>query len=150
MPTLSHMLWFDGQAQEAAELYTSLFEDSQIFKTTHRPDGGVFTVEFELKGYKYTALNGGGFFKFSEAVSIMVTCEDQEEVDKYGDALTRDGGTPGNCGWLKDKFGLSWQIIPKQLDACLNNPDPAKAKAAMDAMMGMSKLIVSELEAAVL
>ena len=107
MPTLCHMLWFDGEAQEAAELYTSLFEGSRILKTTHRPDGVVFTVEFELKGYKYTALNGGDFFKFSEAVSIMVTCEDQEEVDKYWDALTRDGGTPGNCGWLKDKFGLS-------------------------------------------
>ena len=150
MPTLSHMLWFDGQALEAAELYTSIFEDSKILKTTHRPDGSVFTVEFQLMGYKYTALNGGDYFKFSEAISIMVHCADQAEVDKYWDALTADGGAPGNCGWLKDKFGLSWQIIPKQLDVCLNNPDPVKAKAAMDAMMGMSKLIVSELEAAVL
>ncbi len=149
MPTLSHMLWFDGQVEEAVNLYTSLFEDSKILKTTHRPDGSVFTVEFELMGTKYTALNGGDFFKFSEAFSIMVRCEDQSEVDKYWDAFAKDGGTPGNCGWLKDKFGLSWQIIPKQLDVCLNNPDPAKAKAAMDAMMGMSKLIVSELEAAV-
>ena len=150
MPTLSHMLWFDGQAQEAAELYTSLFEDSRILKSTYRPDGSVFTAEFELKGYKYTALNGGDFFKFSEAVSVMVMCEDQEEVDKYWDALTSDGGAAGACGWLKDKFGLSWQVIPKQLSVCLNHPDPAKAKAAMDAMMRMSKLIVSELEAAVL
>lgn len=150
MPTISHMLWFDGQAKEAADLYTSLFENSEILKTTHRPDGAVFTVEFELMGYKYTALNGGDYFKFSEAISIMVHCEDQAEVDRYWDALIADGGAPGNCGWLKDKFGLSWQIIPKQLDISLNHPDPAKAKAAMDAMMGMSKLIVSELEAAVL
>lgn len=144
------MLLFDGQAKEAAELYTSIFEDSKILKTTHRPDGSVFTVEFQLMGYKYTALNGGDYFKFSEAISIMVHCEDQAEVDKYWDGLTADGGAPGNCGWLKDKFGLSWQIIPKQLDICLNHPDPNKAKAAMEAMMGMSKLNVSELEAAVL
>ena len=150
MPKLSHMLWFDGQAQEAAELYTSLFEDSRILKSTYRPDGSLFTVEFELKGYKYTALNGGDYFKFSEAVSVMVMCEDQAEVDRYWDALTSDGGVAGNCGWLKDKFGLSWQVIPKQLNVCLNHPDPAKAKAAMDVMMRMSKLIVSELEAAVL
>jgi predicted 3-demethylubiquinone-9 3-methyltransferase (glyoxalase superfamily) len=144
------MLWFDGQAKEAADLYTSLFDDSRILKTTHRPDGSVFTVEFEIMGYKYTALNGGDYFKFSEAISIMVHCAGQAEVDRYWDALTADGGAPGNCGWLKDKFGLSWQIIPKQLDVCLNHADPVKAKAAMDAMMGMSKLIVSELEAAVL
>jgi predicted 3-demethylubiquinone-9 3-methyltransferase (glyoxalase superfamily) len=144
------MLWFDGQAQEAAELYTSLFEDSRILKSTYRPDGSVFTVEFELKGYKYTALNGGDYFKFSEAVSVMVMCEDQAEVDNYWDAFTSDGGVAGNCGWLKDKFGLSWQVIPKQLNVSLNHPDPAKAKAAMDVMMRMSKLIVSELEAAVL
>jgi len=143
------MLWFDGQAEEAVNLYKGIFVDSQILKTTYRPDGSVFTVEFELMGTKYTALNGGNFFKFSEAFSIMIRCEDQAEVDKYWDALTKDGGTPGNCGWLKDKFGLSWQVIPKQLDLCLNNPDPVKAQAAMNAMMGMSKLIVSELEAAV-
>ena len=149
MPTLSHMLWFDGQAEEATNLYTSIFPDSRILKTTHKPDGSVFTVEFELMGVKYTALNGGDFFSFSEAFSIMVHCEDQDEVDKYWEALTQNGGTPGRCGWLKDKFGLSWQIIPKQLDVCLNHPDPVKAQAAMKAMMGMTKLIVSELEAAV-
>lgn len=143
------MLWFDGQAEEAVTLYKGIFSDSQILKTTYRPDGSVFTVEFEIMGIKYTALNGGDFFKFSEAFSIMVHCEDQVEVDRYWDALTKDGGAAGNCGWLKDKFGLSWQIIPKQLDICLNNPDPLKAQAAMTAMMGMSKLIISELEAAV-
>lgn len=143
------MLWFNDQAEEAVNLYTNLFEDSKILNTSRRPDGGVFTVEFEILGSKYTALNGGDMFKFNEAFSIFILCKDQSEVDKYWDALIANGGAPGNCGWLKDKFGLSWQIIPQQLGECLGNPDPAKAQAAMAAMMGMSKLIVSELEAAV-
>jgi len=143
------MLWFNDQAEEAANLYTTIFEDSKILSKSNRPDGGVLTVEFELLGSKYTALNGGPMFTFSEAFSIFVLCEDQVEVDKYWDALTADGGTSQKCGWLKDKFGVSWQIIPKQLGECLGNPDPIKAAAAMNAMMGMSKLIVSELEAAV-
>ncbi len=100
-------------------------------------------------GAKYTALNGGDMFTFTEAFSIFILCNDQSEVDKYWDALIANGGTPGRCGWLKDKFGLSWQIIPKQLGESLGNPDPAKAAAAMNVMMGMSKIIVSELEAAV-
>ena len=149
MPKLSHMLWFDNNAEEAADLYTSIFEDSKIISKSHRPDGGVFTVEFEILGAKYTALNGGPLFKFTEAFSIFITCSGQEEVDKYWEAFISNGGEAGNCGWLKDKFGLSWQIIPVQLGQCLGNPDPEKAAAAMDAMMGMSKLIVSELEAAV-
>jgi predicted 3-demethylubiquinone-9 3-methyltransferase (glyoxalase superfamily) len=149
MPKLSHMLWFNDQAEEAANLYTTIFEDSKILSKSNRPDGGVLTVEFELLGSKYTALNGGPMFTFSEAFSIFVLCEDQVEVDKYWDALTADGGAAQRCGWLKDKFGVSWQIIPKQLGECLGNPDPIKAAAAMNAMMGMSKLIVSELEAAV-
>lgn len=149
MPTLSHMLWFNDQAEDAADLYTNLFKGSRILNKSHRPDGGVFTVEFELMGAKYTALNGGDMFTFSEAFSIVILCNDQAEVDKYWDALTADGGTPGRCGWLKDKFDVSWQIIPKQLGECLGNPDSSKAEAAMNAMMGMSKLIVSELEAAV-
>jgi len=149
MPTLSHMLWFDDQAEEAVNLYTNLFDNSKITGVNRRPDGDVFTIDFELLGAKYTALNGGEMFTFSEAFSIFILCSDQVEVDKYWDALTADGGTPGRCGWLKDKFGLSWQIIPKQLAECLANPDPSKSAAAMNAMMGMSKLIVSELEAAV-
>jgi len=143
------MLWFDGQAEEAVNLYVKLFENSKILSIFNGPDGGVFTIEFELMGSKYTALNGGDMFSFTEAFSIIVRCSDQTEVDKYWDALTDDGGTPGRCGWLKDKFGLSWQIIPNQLNECLGNPDPSKSAAAMNAMMGMSKLIVSELEAAV-
>ena len=149
MPNLSHMLWFNNQAEEAAQLYTNIFKDSKILNKTNGPDGGVFTVEFEILGSKYTALNGGPMFSFTEAFSIVVLCQDQSEVDKYWDALTSNGGSAGRCGWLKDKFGLSWQIIPKQLGECLGNPDPAKSAAAMKAMMGMSKLIVSELEAAV-
>jgi predicted 3-demethylubiquinone-9 3-methyltransferase (glyoxalase superfamily) len=143
------MLWFNDQAEEAVNLYTNLFEDSKILKISKRPYGGVFTVEFELMGAKYTALNGGDMFSFTEAFSIFILCADQLEVDKYWDALTADGGTAGRCGWLKDKFGLSWQIIPKQLGECLGNPDPSKSAAAMNAMMGMSKLIISELEAAI-
>ena len=149
MPDLSHMLWFNNQAEEAAQLYTNIFKDSKILNKTNGPDGGVFTVEFEILGSKYTALNGGPMFSFTEAFSIFILCQDQAEVDKYWDGLTSNGGTAGRCGWLKDKFGLSWQIIPKQLGECLGNPDPVKSAAAMNAMMGMSKLIVSELEAAV-
>ena len=149
MPTLSHMLWFNGQAEEAVNLYTKLFENSKINNVFKQPDGGVLTIDFELLGLKYVALNGGDMFSFTEAFSVIVICNDQAEVDKYWDALTDDGGTPGRCGWLKDKFGLSWQIIPKQLKECLGNPDPSKSAAAMTAMMGMSKLIVRELEAAV-
>ena len=149
MPTLSHMLWFNDQAEEAVTLYTNLFENSKVLNTSNRPDGSVFTIEFELLGAQYTALNGGPMFTFTEAFSISVSCENQAEVDKYWDALTSDGGTAQMCGWLKDKFGVSWQIIPKQLGECLGNPDPSKSAAAMEVMLGMSKLIVSELEAAV-
>ncbi len=149
MSTLSHMLWFNNQAEEAVNLYTKIFDNSKILNTSKRPDGGVFTIEFEILGSKYTALNGGPMFTFTEAFSIFVLCEDQAEVDKYWDALTSNGGTAQMCGWLKDKFGVSWQIIPKQLGECLGNSDPVKSVAAMNAMMGMSKIIVSELEAAV-
>jgi predicted 3-demethylubiquinone-9 3-methyltransferase (glyoxalase superfamily) len=149
MSTLSHMLWFNDQAEEAAEFYVNLFKDSKILNKTNGPNGGVFTVEFQILGSKYTALNGGPMFSFTEAFSIFILCQDQAEVDQYWDGLTSNGGSAGRCGWLKDKFGLSWQIIPKQLGECLGNPDPVKSAAAMNAMMGMSKLIVSELEAAV-
>jgi predicted 3-demethylubiquinone-9 3-methyltransferase (glyoxalase superfamily) len=149
MPALSHMLWFNDQAEEAVNLYTKLFENSKILNIAKRPDGGIFTVEFELMGTKYIAINGGDRFTFTEAFSIFVLCDNQAEVDKYWDVLIADGGAAGRCGWLKDKFGLSWQIVPKQLGECLGNPDPIKSAAAMNAMIGMSKLIVSELEAAV-
>jgi predicted 3-demethylubiquinone-9 3-methyltransferase (glyoxalase superfamily) len=149
MPTLSHMLWFDTQAEEAANFYVNIFPDGKVTNVAKGPDGKAFSVNFSILGKDYIGLNGGPMFEFTEAFSIFVNVDGQEEVDKYWDALLADGGAPGRCGWLKDKFGLSWQIIPKQLGECLGNSDPSKSAAAMTAMMGMSKLIVSELEEAV-
>ncbi|MEN9753117.1 MAG: hypothetical protein RL670_808 [Actinomycetota bacterium] len=148
MPSLSHMLWFDTEAEDAARFYTEVF-DGVIHSIDRSPDGKVFTVDFEILGARYTALNGGPIFKFSEAFSVFITVDGQAEVDKYWDALLANGGVPSQCGWLKDRYGLSWQIVPKQLRECLQNPDPVKAGRAMEAMLGMSKLIVAELEAAV-
>jgi predicted 3-demethylubiquinone-9 3-methyltransferase (glyoxalase superfamily) len=143
------MLWFDDQAEEAANLYISVFGDGAISNISRGPDGKVFTVNFELLGEKYIGLNGGPAINFSEGVSIFVSCDGQEEVDRYWDALISNGGQEGRCGWLKDKFGLSWQIIPRQLGECLGNPDPEKAAQAMQAMMKMSKIIVKDLQDAV-
>lgn len=148
MANLSHMLWFDTEAEEAANFYTKIF-DGTINSVNRGADGSAFTVDFSILGSRYNALNGGPMFKFTEAFSIFITVDNQVEVDKYWDALLADGGEPGRCGWLKDKFGLSWQIVPKQLGECLANPDPAKSAKAMQAMMAMSKLIVADLEAAV-
>jgi predicted 3-demethylubiquinone-9 3-methyltransferase (glyoxalase superfamily) len=145
MPTISHMLWFDGQAEEAANLYTSIFEGSKIHHVAKGPDGEAFTVSFEILGENYIALNAGPQFKFSEAFSVFVTVDGQEEVDKYWDAFLRAGGEEGRCGWLKDRYGLSWQIVPKQLGEAMGDPDPAKASHAMGAMMQMSKIIVKDL-----
>jgi len=139
------MLWFDDRAEDAANVYTSIFEDSKIVNVSRNSDGKAFTVNFELLGERYIGLNGGPAFKFNEAFSIFVTCSGQEEVDKYWNALTSDGGEEGRCGWLKDRFGVSWQIIPEQLGQCLGDPEPAKASHAMSAMMKMSKIIVEEL-----
>ena len=148
MPALTHMLWFDTEAEEAASFYVGIF-DGVIHAVNRRPEGNAFTVDFSILGSRYTALNGGPMFKFNEAISIFITVDGQAEVDKYWDALLAGGGEPGNCGWLKDRFGVSWQIVPKQLGEALGNPDPAKSALAMQAMMGMKKLIVAELEAAV-
>lgn len=145
MPTLSHMLWFDDQAEEAVNLYTSIFADSKVHHIVKGPDGKAFTINFELLGENYIALNGGPQFKFSEAFSIFVTVDGQEEVDQYWDAFMSAGAEEGRCGWLKDKYGLSWQIVPKQLGEALGNPDPVKASHAMGAMMGMTKIIVKDL-----
>jgi predicted 3-demethylubiquinone-9 3-methyltransferase (glyoxalase superfamily) len=142
------MLWYDTEAEEAANFYVGVF-GGEIHSVNRRPDGQAFTVEFSILGSRYNALNGGPMFKFSEAFSIFITVDGQTEVDKYWDALLADGGEPGNCGWLKDRFGLSWQIVPIQLGRALGNPDPVKSAAAMQAMLGMGKLIVAELEAAV-
>lgn len=149
MPTLSHMLWFNDQAEEAATLYTTLLPKSEIINIVRGADNKAFTVQFSLLGTQYVALNGGPVFTPNEAFSILINVEDQEELDKYWYALIAQGGSEGRCGWLKDRFGVSWQVIPRQLGECLGNPDPERAGRAMQAMMGMGKLIVAELEAAV-
>ena len=154
MHKLHPFLWFDGQAHEAAELYVSLFPNSKIGKVTRYPpgspggmDGQVMTVEFELDGQRFTALNGGPHFKFTEAVSFVIDCEDQAEVDRYWDGLIAGGGAPSQCAWLKDRFGLSWQVVPKALPRLMGDPDPAKAGRVVQAMLKMSKIIVADLEA---
>ncbi|HZN59487.1 MAG TPA: VOC family protein [Planctomycetota bacterium] len=150
-------LWFDSQAEEAAEFYVSIFKDSRIVKTTHytkagqevhgRPPGSVMTVAFELAGQAFTALNGGPIFKFNEAVSLQIQCEDQAEVDYFWTRLTK-GGEESQCGWLKDKFGLSWQVVPTILPRIFSDSNPESAGRAMHAMLGMKKLNIAELERA--
>jgi predicted 3-demethylubiquinone-9 3-methyltransferase (glyoxalase superfamily) len=153
MPKISPFLWFDNQAEEAAELYTSVFPNSKITEVQRNaagapgPEGAVMIVQFELDGEQFTALNGGPQqFTFNESVSFLVTCGDQAEVDGYWDRLTADGGEPGPCGWLKDKYGLSWQIVPKVLTELLADPDPARAGRVMQAMLGMSKIDIKTLQ----
>jgi len=154
MSRIHPFLWFDAQAEEAANLYTSIFPNSKIGRTTRYgpgspgPEGQVMTIEFELDGQPITALNGGPHFKFTEAISMTVSCEDQAEVDRYWTALTANGGQESQCGWLKDRFGLSWQIVPTALPRLLSDPDKAKVQRAMAAMMTMKKLDVAALEAA--
>jgi predicted 3-demethylubiquinone-9 3-methyltransferase (glyoxalase superfamily) len=149
-------LWFDGKAEEAAEFYTSLLPDSRIDKvwrspadTPSGPAGMVLLVDFTLAGQKVQGLNGGPEFHFSEAISFVIECEDQAEVDKLWDELTADGGEPGPCGWLKDRFGLSWQIVPAELNRMLDDPDPERARRAMESMLKMGKIEVEELRRAV-
>jgi predicted 3-demethylubiquinone-9 3-methyltransferase (glyoxalase superfamily) len=147
-------LWFDDRAEEAAHYYVSVFKNSSVGRVSHytegapRPAGTVLTVEFTANGHKFVALNGGPEFKFTEAVSFQIFCENQEEVDYYWTKLTEGGGEPGPCGWLKDKFGLSWQVIPDRLDDMISDPDPAKAERAMKAMLSMHKLDIAALEKA--
>jgi predicted 3-demethylubiquinone-9 3-methyltransferase (glyoxalase superfamily) len=148
-------LWFDGKAEEAAKFYTSLLPDSSVDKvwrspadTPSGPAGMVLTVDFTLNGQHFQGLNGGPDFSFNEAVSFVIECEDQGEVDRLWDALTADGGEPGPCGWLKDRFGLSWQIVPRQLNELVGDPDPERARRAMEAMLKMGKIDVAELQRA--
>jgi predicted 3-demethylubiquinone-9 3-methyltransferase (glyoxalase superfamily) len=146
-------LWFDTEAEEAAEFYTSLFEDSKIVNVMRygdagpRPSGMVMTVTFRLLGQDFTAINGGPEFKFTEAVSLLVNCDTQDEVDYLWDKLS-DGGEKGPCGWLKDRYGLSWQIVPNRLDELLQDEDPAKVNKVMEAMLQMGKLEIDGLEKA--
>jgi predicted 3-demethylubiquinone-9 3-methyltransferase (glyoxalase superfamily) len=137
---ISTFLWFDNQAKEAAEFYCSLFNNSRIVSVT------PLVVVFELEGLQYYALNGGPQFKFNEALSLFVDCEGQEEVDRLWKALTANGGEESMCGWLKDKYGLSWQIIPRQLMTLMGDKDPARAQRAMQAMLKMKKIVVRQLE----
>jgi predicted 3-demethylubiquinone-9 3-methyltransferase (glyoxalase superfamily) len=148
-------LWFDGKAEEAAEFYTSLLPDSRVDKvwrspaeTPSGPAGMVLTVDFTLNGQQFQGLNGGPDFSFNEAVSFVIECEDQAGVDRLWDALTTNGGEPGPCGWLKDRFGLSWQIVPRQLNELVEDPDPERARRAMEAMLKMGKIDVAELQRA--
>ena len=155
MHTLYPCLWFNGNAEEAAALYTSHLPDSQIDKiwrspadTPSGPAGMVLTVDFTVLGQRFQGLNGGPDFNFSEAVSLVVECDDQAEVDRLWSALTAGGGEPGPCGWLKDRFGLSWQIVPRELNELVNDPDPDRARRAMEAMLTMGKIEVEELRRA--
>ena len=146
-------LWFDTEAEEAANFYTSIFKDSEIVNVMHygdagpRPAGMVMTVTFRLQGQEFTAINGGPEFKFNEATSFLVNCESQEEVDDFWEKLS-EGGEEGPCGWLKDKFGLSWQIAPTVLDKLLQDEDSEKADRAMKAMLQMKKLDIAKLQEA--
>lgn len=148
-------LWFDGNAEEAAHFYVSLLPDSRVDEVVRSPadnpsmkEGGVLVVDFTLAGRKFSGLNGGPNFKFNEAVSFAVRCEDQAEVDRLWDSLTADGGKPVQCGWLTDRFGLSWQIVPEEMYAMLSSPDRDGARRAMEAMLKMVKLDLAELKRA--
>src|SRR5437667_9225977 len=158
MQKITPFLWFDNQAEEAVKLYTSIFKDSKIGKITRygeagekvagRPSGSVMTIEFEVEGQKFTALNGGPQFKFNESISFVVNCGTQEEVDYFWDKLTADGGQESQCGWLKDKFGLSWQVVPSRAIELLKDKDTAKSQRVMQAIMPMKKIDISKLEEA--
>ena len=153
MPTITPFLWFDTQSEEAATFYTSVFPNSKIVEVTRygsagpRAEGMVMTVVFELDGQRFTALNGGPSFTFSEAISFEVSCKDQEEVDMYWSKLSA-GGEEGPCGWLKDRFGVSWQIVPTLLSELIADPDREKAQRVMAAMLQMRKIEIDELERA--
>jgi len=147
MPTITPFLWFDTQAEEAMNFYASVFERSRVV-SVNRAGGKVMTVEFELEGQKFMALNAGPAFTFNESISFFVGCETQQELDDYWGKLTADGGAPGRCGWLKDKYGLSWQIVPKALGRLLGGSDGAKSKRVMDTLMQMNKLDVKALQRA--
>ncbi|MGH9470879.1 MAG: VOC family protein [Terriglobia bacterium] len=154
MPKITPFLWFNDRAEEAAKFYTSIFKNSRIRSAARYPEGSpggtagsVMTVDFELDGQRFTALNGGPAFKFNEAVSFVVHCESQEEVDEYWSRLS-EGGKEIQCGWLKDRFGLSWQIVPTVLIEMLQDKDAAKAKRVMQAMLGMKKIEIPALKRA--
>lgn len=153
MPTITPNLWFDMQAEQAAAFYISVFPNSRVVSVARYPEGGpgpageVMVVEFELDGQRVVAINGGPQFPFTEAVSLEITCETQDEIDYYWERLT-DGGEEGQCGWLKDRYGLSWQVTPTGMDEVFSDADPSRAARAMQAMLSMRKLDMVELQRA--
>jgi predicted 3-demethylubiquinone-9 3-methyltransferase (glyoxalase superfamily) len=153
MPAITPNLWFDMQAEEAANFYLSVFKNLRIVSIARYteagpgPDGSVMTVEFELDGQRFVGINGGPQFPFSEAVSFQIDCEDQGEIDYYWERLS-DGGREDQCGWLKDKYGLSWQVVPKGMAEFFDNSDKERTRRAMEAMLGMRKIDVATLQAA--
>jgi predicted 3-demethylubiquinone-9 3-methyltransferase (glyoxalase superfamily) len=153
MPKTVPCLWFDGQAEEAAKLYTSVFPNSTITQVSRYgpdmpgPEGEAMFVSFTLDGQQFGGLNGGPLYQFSEAISFQIMCKDQDEVDHYWERLS-DGGEQGPCGWLKDRFGVSWQVVPAEMGELMADPDPARANRAMQAMLGMKKLDLAALRAA--
>lgn len=148
MTTITPFLWFDDNAEEAIGFYSGIFPDARILEENRTPDGALFYAAFELAGQRIYALNGGPHFHFTEAISLFVTVETQEEVDRYWDALTADGGEESQCGWLKDRYGLSWQIIPTALMRYQVDPDREKAGRVVQAMLKMKKIVIAELDAA--
>ena len=153
MPEITPNLWFDTEGKDAAEFYVSVFPNSQITNVSYygeagpRPAGTVLTVDFVLDGQRFTAINGGPEFEFDEAVSFLINCADQDEVDSYWSKLT-EGGEEGQCGWLKDKFGLSWQVVPAEMEKLLTDPDSGRAERAMRAMLSMQKIDLAAIKAA--
>jgi predicted 3-demethylubiquinone-9 3-methyltransferase (glyoxalase superfamily) len=155
MSKIAPCLWFDGDAEEAATFYTSILPDSRIDRvnpaaadTPSGPEGSVLSVDFTLAGQQFIGLNGGPDFQFNEAISFSIDCEDQAEVDRLWDALVEGGGEHSVCGWLKDRYGVSWQVIPRRLPELLNGPDPQGAARAMQAMLEMTKIDVAKIEEA--
>jgi len=155
MQKITPFLWFNGQAEEAAHFYSEIFKDAKIKDLVRYPEGSpdgqagkLMTATLEIEGQEFNLLNGGPQFRFTEAISFVINCDSQEEVDTYWNQLTADGGQPGQCGWLKDKFGLSWQVIPVQLSQILADPDPERSAKAAAAMLKMQKIDIAALEAA--
>jgi len=148
MKKITPFLWFDSQAEEAMNLYVSIFKNSKVNNVSPGPDGKVFSVSFSLNGQEFMGMNAGPHHKFNEAISFYVDCKDQAEVDEYWNKLIADGGEESMCGWCKDKFGVSWQIIPKQLGELMGDKDPEKAQRTVQAMLKMQKIIVADLQKA--
>ncbi len=154
MQKITTFLWFNNNAEEAANYYTSIFKNSKILDVSRYgdagpgPKGSVMVVKFQLAGQEFTALNGGPQFKFTEAISLLVNCESQQEIDEYWRKLTADGGQESQCGWLKDKFGLSWQIVPTELGKLMSAKDPTTANRVMQALLQMKKLDIAKLKQA--